>query len=88
MARSKTERCLYCAFYDAGQAIGSSPGDDSDGACRRYAPRGVWPTRLVDGTERTADEVMAMYLWPMVNEDDWCGEFELSEDVVDWGKVQ
>ena len=56
--------------------MGSTPGDDSDGACRRYAPRGVWPTRLVDGTERTADEITAMYLWPMVNETDWCGEFE------------
>mgnify|MGYP004365290685 CR=1 FL=1 len=48
--------------------------DNSDGACRRYAPRGVWPTRLVNGTER--DDVMGGYLWPMVNGKDWCGEFE------------
>ena len=30
----------------------------------------------MDGTERTADEITAMYLWPMVNGTDWCGEFE------------
>ena len=65
MARSKTERCLYCAFYDAGQAIGSSPNDDT-GACRRYAPR---------GTVRTAQGV-SDYHWPEVQETDWCGEFE------------
>ena len=75
-ARREQLTCEYCEFYAGGEAMGSSPGDDSDGACRRYAPRGVWPTRLVDGTERTADEITAMYLWPMVNGTDWCGEFE------------
>ena len=62
MARLEKEACGYCQFYAGGQAMGSRPGDDSDGACRRYAPRGVWPTRLVDGTERTADEVTAYVL--------------------------
>ena len=88
-ARPMNKTCRYCEFYDHGGAMeGGEPERASNGACRRYAPRGVWPTRLVDDTERTADEVMAMYLWPLVNEDDWCGEFDLSEDVVDWGKVQ
>ena len=75
MTRSEKKTCEYCQFYDEGQAIGSSPGDDSDGACKRYTPRGVWPTRLVDGTESMADEVMGFYLWSMVNDSDWCGEF-------------
>jgi hypothetical protein len=86
MTRSEKETCGYCQFYAGGEAEGSFAGDKSNGACRRYAPRGVWPTRLMDGTERQmggvdkhlriwADAVRGRYMWPMVHEDDWCGEF-------------
>ena len=34
MARSEEKTCRYCEFCDHGMAMGSSPGDDSDGACK------------------------------------------------------
>ena len=63
-ARREQQKCEYCEFYAAGQAIGSGPNDDT-GACRRYAPR---------GTVRT--DIVSEYYWPTVKETDWCGEFE------------
>ena len=65
-ARREQQKCEYCEFYAEGEAMGSNPGDDSDGACRRYAPR---------GTVRT-DIGLSDYYWPIVKETDWCGEFE------------
>ena len=64
-ARREQQRCEYCEFYAQGETIVSNP-DGSDGACRRYAPR---------GTVRTASGV-SEYRWPTVKETDWCGEFE------------
>ena len=72
-ARREQQKCEYCEFYAAGQAIGSGPNDDT-GACRRYAPRGTWPYRA-EGTVMT-DDVVSEYYWPTVKETDWCGEFE------------
>ena len=71
--RRKQLTCGYCEFYAGAQAMGSNPGDHSDGACRRYAPRGAWPLR---GENTADDEVTDSYLWPMVDATDWCGEFE------------
>ena len=86
MAIPKNEACLDCKFFEKFGAIGSGARSEREnrlyGACRRYAPRGVWPTRLADGAEETAksmsgcrDDVTGYYFWPMVNENDWCGEY-------------
>ena len=75
-ARREQQKCEYCEFYDAGQAIGSGPNDGT-GACRRYAPRGAWPYRAELGNPVViTDDVVSEYYWPRVNADDWCGEFE------------
>ena len=71
--RREQQTCGYCEFYAGAQAVGSDPSDDSDGACRRHAPRGAWPLRAEDTAD---DDVVGQYFWPMVNATDWCGEFE------------
>ena len=71
--RREQQTCGYCEFYAGAQAVGSDPGDDSNGACRRHAPRGAWPLRAEDTAD---DDVVGQYFWPMVNATDWCGEFE------------
>jgi len=42
------------------------------GRCRRYAPR---PSATTDN-----------FIWPAVGADDWCGDFELTQDRVAIGE--
>jgi len=55
--------CCDCLFYE--------PEDAYSGTCRRYAPR---PSNL----ELAEDEAVPLptAVWPFVQSDDWCGEFE------------
>ena len=65
MARVKEhETCEYCQFYE-------ESGDHRVGRCRRYAPRG----QLVLDPKAIGDDFTGYYLWPMVNSNEWCGEF-------------
>ena len=76
MDRPEKKTCRYCQFYAGGKHMGAQkPDDDVDGGCRQYAPRGVWPTRFVDGTHDYGDMVTGFYMPPMVYHDFWCGEF-------------
>jgi hypothetical protein len=54
--------CLRCDFFE--------PQDDLVGECRRRAPRPV----AASGLDFNDPDAM-MALWPVVSQDDWCGEF-------------
>jgi hypothetical protein len=67
MGRLDAACCADCVFWagikDPVPAIGYSPGQ-----CRRYAPK-----PRVTSVEPEDDPFV---LWPMVEPDYWCGEFE------------
>jgi len=54
--------CMRCDFFE--------PQDDLVGECRRMAPRPV----AASGLDFNDPDAM-MALWPVVSQDDWCGEF-------------
>lgn len=58
------EHCATCYFYHHG-----------DGECRRYAPKPVWEYQIKREIERN-DFNFARPWWPVMGDDDWCGEFK------------
>jgi hypothetical protein len=56
------DNCAACAFAE--------PGRGGRGReCRRHAPTAV--AAIIDGQRMTSRKV-----WPKVEDDDWCGDFE------------
>jgi hypothetical protein len=62
--------CFECAFY-----AGLVDNTNGEGACVRHAPRPY----LVRGDEDHRSEEYAS--WPIVADDDWCGEFVRNPNV-------
>jgi hypothetical protein len=60
-------KCKNCKFFDE-----TYERAEGVGACRRYAPR------LVSGVGTGYEE----RLFPLVVDDDWCGEYVIAEDRV------
>ena len=75
-SNGNVEKCINCEFYDrqnAGPADGKAP---LWGQCRRHAPR-LNPV--------TAKAHVVEGVWPLVRDDDWCGEWKVLTRVVqDW----
>ena len=63
------EKCLNCQFYDPRNSRPTDGRTSSQGQCRRH-PAHLNPlsakTYLVEG------------VWPLVRDDDWCGEWKKS----------
>jgi hypothetical protein len=59
------DNCSDCRFFDNENTTGEL------GKCRRNAPRSHLISADVD-----ADEQRVRGVWPLVSEDDWCGQFE------------
>jgi len=64
---NKAHTCIRCRFYD-----------ETDDTCHRYAPR--TPTYEFVGGVKAPTMIVT---WPVVAEEDWCGEFETDRKCVD-----
>jgi hypothetical protein len=67
-ASSNVEKCVNCQFYDRRHAKPLDGKAPLWGQCRRHSPRlntATAKTYVVEG------------VWPLVRDDDWCGEWKI-----------
>ena len=70
------EKCINCQYYDRRHAKPLDGKAPLWGQCRRHAPQ-LNPV--------TAKAYVIEGVWPLVRDDDWCGEYEILTRVVeDW----
>ena len=73
---ANVEKCVNCQYYDRRRARPTDGKAPMWGQCRRHAP-------LLNPA--TAKAYMVEGVWPLVRDDDWCGEYEILTRVVeDW----
>jgi hypothetical protein len=60
------EKCLNCQFYDRRNARPTDGRAIMWGQCRRHSPH-LSPS--------TAKGYMVEGVWPLIRDDDWCGEW-------------
>lgn len=60
------DKCLNCQFYDRKIARSTDGRSTMWGQCRRHSP-------LLN--PQTAKAYVVEGVWPMVRDDDWCGEW-------------
>lgn len=76
MAKDKAMRCGDCRWWNSGFSAWSTlVCPEGFGECRAKAPCGPWHFGTMSGDD---SPMMAsiMNAFPMVAEDDWCGEFQ------------
>lgn len=66
MKKENRNQCSECKFFEPKVGLGQ---------CRKYSPMPI----LYDDSRNDAPE--HVIVWPSVNEDDWCGEFEPADGV-------
>ena len=64
---SNVEKCLNCQFYDRRNARPTDGKAIMWGQCRRHSPQHLNPA--------TAKSYHVEGVWPLVRDDDWCGEW-------------
>ena len=69
------EKCVNCQYYDRKNAKPTDGKAPLWGQCRRQAPQ-LNPV--------TAKAYVVEGVWPLVRDDDWCGEWEVLTRVNDW----
>jgi hypothetical protein len=75
-ANGGVEKCINCQFYDRKHAKPLDGKAPLWGQCRRHSPR-LNPI--------TAKTYIVEGVWPLVRDDDWCGEWKiLSRMVEEW----
>jgi len=75
-AGSDVEKCVNCQFYDRRHARPLDGKAPLWGQCRRHSPR-LNPV--------TAKTYVVEGVWPLVRDDDWCGEWKiLTRTVEEW----
>ena len=62
--------CSTCRFFEPG---------DPDGECRRHAPRVQFERNYNIPKKQWLRSAYA--IWPLVDLDDWCGEFDRSVEI-------
>ncbi|MDQ2964121.1 MAG: hypothetical protein M3R31_13370 [Pseudomonadota bacterium] len=67
-ADNNVEKCLSCAFYDRRRARPTDGKAPMQGQCRRHSPH-LNPA--------TARAYVVEGVWPLVRDDDWCGEWKV-----------
>ena len=67
-ARDNVEKCINCQYYDRRRARPTDGKAPMWGQCRRHAP-------LLNPV--TAKSYMVEGVWPLVRDDDWCGEWRV-----------
>ena len=77
MADENERLCLNCRFFE----IDDAQVHETQGLCRRHAPRAVWV--LPDSKEHEdwlygGDYALSEHrtIWPQVDERDWCGDWQ------------
>lgn len=68
------EKCVNCQYYDRRNAKPTDGKAPLWGQCRKHAPR-LNPV--------TAKAYVVEGVWPLVRDDDWCGEWRVLTRVVD-----
>jgi hypothetical protein len=68
------EKCVNCQYYDRRNAKLTDGKAPLWGQCRKHAPR-LNPV--------TAKAYVVEGVWPLVRDDDWCGEWKVLTRVVD-----
>jgi hypothetical protein len=63
---ANVEKCVNCQYYDRRRARATDGKAPMWGQCRRHAP-------LLNPA--TAKSYMVEGVWPLVRDDDWCGEW-------------
>jgi hypothetical protein len=75
-AVGNVEKCINCQYYDRRHAKPLDGKAPLWGQCRRHAPH-LNPI--------TAKAYVIEGVWPLVRDDDWCGEYEILTRIVeDW----
>jgi len=75
-ASGGVEKCINCQFYDRRNAKPLDGKAPLWGQCRRHSPR-LNPI--------TAKTYVVEGVWPLVRDDDWCGEWKiLSRMIEEW----
>ena len=69
------EKCINCRFYDRRHAKPLDGKAPLWGQCRRHAPR-LNPV--------TAKAYVVEGIWPLVRDDDWCGEWKIILRAEEW----
>lgn len=64
--------CSNCDFFHTDRT--PRPGTMARGQCRSYPPVAIANPRPT-ATEGSRTETLVLSRWPVVNADDWCGEF-------------
>jgi hypothetical protein len=62
------QKCVTCNFYDRRNARGVDGRASRAGQCRRSAPM---------LSPQTTKSYQIEGVWPMVRDDDWCGEWKI-----------
>jgi hypothetical protein len=70
------EKCINCRFYDRRHAKPLDGKAPLWGQCRRHAPQ-LNPNPL------TSKAYVVEGIWPLVRDDDWCGEWKIIVHVVE-----
>ena len=69
------EKCINCRFYDRRHAKPLDGKAPLWGQCRRHAPM-LNPI--------TAKAYVVEGIWPLVRDDDWCGEWKIILHAEEW----
>jgi hypothetical protein len=73
-AVGNVEKCINCQYYDRRHARPLDGKAPLWGQCRRHAPH-LNPV--------TAKAYVIEGVWPLVRDDDWCGEYEILSRVAE-----
>jgi hypothetical protein len=71
---ANVEKCVNCQYYDRRRARPTDGKAPMWGQCRRHAP-------LLNPA--TAKAYMVEGVWPLVRDDDWCGEWHVLTRMVE-----
>jgi hypothetical protein len=73
-AKNNVEKCVNCEYYDRRRARPTDGKAPMWGQCRRHSPR-LNPA--------TAKAYVVEGAWPLVRDDDWCGEWKVLTRMIE-----
>lgn len=71
---SSVEKCVNCQYYDRRRARPTDGKAPMWGQCRRHSPQ---------LNQVTAKAYVVEGVWPLVRDDDWCGEWKVLSRMPD-----
>jgi len=71
------EKCINCRFYDRRHAKPLDGKAPLWGQCRRHAPQ-------LNPNPINAKAYVVEGIWPLVRDDDWCGEWKIILRAEEW----